>query len=562
MLYKKLISFITISLLLIPLPVLAEDVIGEVTVSEDFSDSTYQTGLTISGGNSNAFIYCSEQNQYGTTGCALAISSGTYVFEFAEDVYEIGFIAGGVNNSYTVKYYYSDSTDETIEKSGQSNADFSTMYDTFYKSFTDYNNDEANTDKFITKFEVTLSDLSLLDTLYWQYVDESTIPTTTTTTTTTTLPKAEDVVEDNVTTYLAWDKNGCEHPDNPLSFKQYLEAVESEEFFGYKDGDCEIKEEIVTTTTTSSTTTTTTTTTIPPTEEELNFLETGIYETDQERAEREESERLAAEKEAEIKESLENTNSDIPEEDVQEFVEIVQNVEEFVETIVIEEEVIDIPEEITLIVEEKEEEIVEEVIVEPIEEEIEKSPEEVIENIVEDIVIEEITTEEAIEVIETVNDIGLENIEETDTEVIEIISEVVTEVIEIAQEEDLTEEQTEVVAEILNVEKDDVQIVAELAKKDETVAQAVEEFVERAVSNTDLLMEYTLADVQTEIAFENFVANPIDSIIGNIDIDNLSITNINDDLTEDTRQKAQEVVIPTIITRIASLAVFSRRFGT
>ena len=51
MLYKKLISFITISLLLIPLPVLAEDVIGEVTVSEDFSDSTYQTGLTISGGN-------------------------------------------------------------------------------------------------------------------------------------------------------------------------------------------------------------------------------------------------------------------------------------------------------------------------------------------------------------------------------------------------------------------------------------------------------------------------------------------------------------------------------
>ena len=92
------------------------------------------------------------------------------------------------------------------------------MYDTFYKSFTDYNNDEANTDKFITKFEVTLSDLSLLDTLYWQYVDESTIPTTTTTTTTTTLPKAEDVVEDNVTTYLAWDKNGCEHPDNPLSF--------------------------------------------------------------------------------------------------------------------------------------------------------------------------------------------------------------------------------------------------------------------------------------------------------------------------------------------------------
>jgi hypothetical protein len=45
------------------------------------------------------------------------------------------------------------------------------MYDSFYKSFTDYNNDEANTDKFITKFEVTISDVSVLDTLYWQYDD-------------------------------------------------------------------------------------------------------------------------------------------------------------------------------------------------------------------------------------------------------------------------------------------------------------------------------------------------------------------------------------------------------
>ena len=59
-----------------------------------------------------------------------------------------------------------------------------------------------------------------------------------TTTTSTTLPKAEDVVEDNITTYLAWDENGCEHPDNPLSYKQYLEAIESGDWFGYQPGDC------------------------------------------------------------------------------------------------------------------------------------------------------------------------------------------------------------------------------------------------------------------------------------------------------------------------------------
>ena len=43
-------------LLLIPLPVLAEDVPYEVTVNEAFDDSTYEEGLTISGGNSDAYI--------------------------------------------------------------------------------------------------------------------------------------------------------------------------------------------------------------------------------------------------------------------------------------------------------------------------------------------------------------------------------------------------------------------------------------------------------------------------------------------------------------------------
>ena len=173
--------------LLIPTTVFANEVPGEVTVNEAFEDDTYETGLTISGGNTAASIYCNEQGRYGTTGCSLALESGTYLFEFAEDVYEIGFLVGAVNNTYDVKYYYSDDTDETIQKAAQSwGEDGNDMYDDFYKSFTDYNNDEANTDKFITKFEVILTDISVLDTLYWQYVDESTIPTTTTTSTTST----------------------------------------------------------------------------------------------------------------------------------------------------------------------------------------------------------------------------------------------------------------------------------------------------------------------------------------------------------------------------------------
>ena len=37
---------------------------------------------------------------------------------------------------------------------------------------------------------------------------------------------------------MAWDENGCEHPNNPLSYKQYLEAVESGDWFGYQPSDC------------------------------------------------------------------------------------------------------------------------------------------------------------------------------------------------------------------------------------------------------------------------------------------------------------------------------------
>ena len=114
-------------------------------------------------------------------------------------MYEIGFLVGAVNNSYSVKYYYSDNTDETINKSGQNNTTFSTMYDDFYKSFTDYNADENNTDKFITKFEVILSDISVLDTLYWQY-DDSTA-TGSFATTTTTIAQAQSSSVETTTNY-------------------------------------------------------------------------------------------------------------------------------------------------------------------------------------------------------------------------------------------------------------------------------------------------------------------------------------------------------------------------
>ena len=390
-----------------------------------------------------------------------------------------------------------------------------------------YNELSVNNQKIYAKVKAfhdtngTTSDFTPVESVLYNYVF---IPTTTTSsTTTTTLPKAEDVVEDGITTYLAWDKNGCEHPGNPLSYKEYLTAVESKEWFGYQNGDC--KEPIVVPETT--TTTTTTTTTIPPTEEELNFLETGIYETNKERADREEAERLEAEKEAEIKSNLENSDIDIPEEKVEEFVEIVKEVEEFVETLDVVEEVIDIPE---VIIIEVEEEIIEEVIIN----ETEVLPE----------VDKEILVEPVQEIIEE------KPVEEYTEEDIEIVQEVVDNAI--SNVEELTEEQVEVVADVLQVSTEDIEIIAEAVKTDEVVAEAVEIFVERSVENANV-ENYTLADVVTEIQFENFIQNPIEVLI---DFDTIDITTIGNDMTNDQKEKAQEVVVPVILTRIASMAAF------
>ena len=67
-------------------------------------------------------------------------------------------------------------------------------------------------------------------------------------------------------------------------------------------------------------------------------------------------------------------------------------------------------------------------------------------------------------------------------------------------------------AEVLQVEEEDVEIIAEAVKEDESVAEAVEEYVERAVENKDV-EDYTLADVVTEVQFENFIENPIETLV-------------------------------------------------
>ena len=92
------------------------------------------------------------------------------------------------------------------------------------------------------------------------------------------------------------------------------------------------------------------------------------------------------------------------------------------------------------------------------------------------------------------------------------------------------------------------------AEVDAMVAEAVEEYVERAVENADV-ENYTLADVVTEVQFETFLENPIETFV-DIDFEDISIGSIGDDMTQDQKEKAQEVVVPVILTKIATMAAF------
>jgi len=176
-----------------------------------------------------------------------------------------------------------------------------------------------------------------------------------------------------------------------------------------------------------------------------------------------------------------------------------------------------------------------------------------VQEIVEEIVVEEATVEEVVEVLEQVNDIGVQNLDQATKEVQQVVQAVVEEAI--ADVEELTEEQVEVVAEVLQVEAEDVAIIAESVKDDEVIAEAVEEYVARAVENTDV-ENYTLADVVTEISYESFIENPIETFVDFDGLGDITIANIGDDMTQDQREKAQEVVVPVILTRIASMAAF------
>jgi hypothetical protein len=98
-------------------------------------------------------------------------------------------------------------------------------------------------------------------------------------------------------------------------------------------------------------------------------------------------------------------------------------------------------------------------------------------------------------------------------------------------------------------------------KSNPALAEAFVEFTERAGDAGETPMPFTLADAVTEVQTEAFLADPLGAVF-EVDVTELlsNFSELGMDMTDDQREKAQEVIIPVIIvSQIASVMIGMRR---
>lgn len=125
----------------------------------------------------------------------------------------------------------------------------------------------------------------------------------------------------------------------------------------------------------------------------------------------------------------------------------------------------------------------------------------------------------------------------------------------------LTQEAKQELASDLGISASEVAKVAEVMKSDPAVASAFVEFAERAGDAGEAPMPFTLADAVTEVQTEAFLEDPLGAVF-NVDVAELlsNFSELGMDMTDDQREKAQEVVVPVIIvSQIASAMIGMRR---
>jgi len=123
----------------------------------------------------------------------------------------------------------------------------------------------------------------------------------------------------------------------------------------------------------------------------------------------------------------------------------------------------------------------------------------------------------------------------------------------------LTNEAKAEVAQDLGIKSSEVAVIAAAMKDNPELATAFVEFKDREAAAEGATMPYTLADATTEVQTEAFLADPIGAIL---DIDLSKVLNPSEwgkDMTDDQREKAQEVVIPVVIASNIVAAAMTRR---
>jgi hypothetical protein len=121
------------------------------------------------------------------------------------------------------------------------------------------------------------------------------------------------------------------------------------------------------------------------------------------------------------------------------------------------------------------------------------------------------------------------------------------------------------VAEDLGINPEEISLIAETMKDNPSIAVAVVEFADRAEENKDAAMPYTLADAVAEVKTEQLLEDPLGtlaSVFTGIDTEILlSPSEWGKDMTDDQREKIQEIVVSVIIaSNIVSVAM-TRRIG-
>ncbi len=125
----------------------------------------------------------------------------------------------------------------------------------------------------------------------------------------------------------------------------------------------------------------------------------------------------------------------------------------------------------------------------------------------------------------------------------------------------LTQEAKQEVAEDLGIKPSEVAQIAEQMKSNPALAEAFVEFTDRAETAGETPMPFTLADAVTEVQTEAFLADPLGAVFAVDPLELLSnFSELGMDMTDDQREKAQEVIIPVIIvSQIANVMIGMRR---